>query len=89
MERVDPEEKKITMKDGHVISYDKLCVAPGATPFKPRIPGIDQENVLVLRTHQDQEKIKKILTEGKVKNLVIMGTGFIGSEVAASLKTKY
>lgn len=64
-------------------------VAPGAYPFKPRIPGIELENVLVLRTHQDQEEIKRRLKTGTIKNLVIMGTGFIGSEVAASLKQLY
>jgi len=45
--------------------------------------------VLVLRTHNDQEEVKRRLESGKIKNLVIMGTGFIGSEVAASLKTKF
>ena len=44
--------------------------------------------MLVLRTHNDQEEIKQRLESGKIKNLVIMGTGFIGSEVAASLKSK-
>lgn len=77
------------MGSGETLNYDKLCIAPGATPFKPRIPGINQENVVALRTYKDQERIKNILNEGKIKNLVIMGTGFIGSEVAAALKTKY
>jgi NADPH-dependent 2,4-dienoyl-CoA reductase/sulfur reductase-like enzyme len=58
-------------------------------PFKPRIPGIDHANVLVLRTHQDQELIKRHLDSGAIKHLVILGSGFIGSEVAASLKQKY
>ncbi|CDW77535.1 nad-dependent dehydrogenase [Stylonychia lemnae] len=87
--KLDIGEKTIYLSNQEAIKYDKICIATGANPFKPPIPGINLENVLVLRTNKDQEEIKKRLASGQIKNLVIMGTGFIGSEAAASLKTKY
>eukprot|EP00347_Sterkiella_histriomuscorum_P005841 403355065 len=89
VESLDVQNKQLILSSGETLHYDKLCISPGASPFKPRIPGIDQENVLPIRTYKDVEKIKGLLSKGDIKNLVIMGTGFIGSEVAASLKTKY
>jgi len=62
-------------------------VATGAAPFKPRIKGIDYENVLVLRSGADQEDIKK--RSATAKKVVILGGGFIGSESASSLKLQY
>lgn len=50
--------------------------------------GFDYQNVFVLRSHQDQEDIKK-LSEGGAKKVVILGAGFIGSESASALKLKY
>lgn len=64
-----------------------MCIATGATPFKPRIKGIDYENVLVLRSNVDQEEIKK--RAANAKSVVILGGGFIGSESASALKMKY
>lgn len=84
---VDTTNKEITLSDGTTVSYDKLCVATGAAPFKPRIKGIDYENVLVLRSGADQEDIKK--RSATAKKVVILGGGFIGSESASSLKLQY
>lgn len=64
-----------------------MCIATGTAPFKPRIPGIDHENVLVLRSARDQEEIKK--RAETAKKVVIVGGGFIGSESASGLKLKY
>jgi NAD(P)H-nitrite reductase large subunit len=74
----------VTLSDGTTVSYDKLCIATGASPFKPRIKGIDFENVQVLRSGADQEEIKK--RSATAKNVVILGGGFIGSETASALK---
>ena len=48
---------------------------------------MDFENVFVLRSHNDQEEIKK--RAETAKNVVILGGGFIGSESASALKMKY
>lgn len=53
----------------------------------PKIKGVDLGNVFILRTSQDQEKIKDII--GTVKNVAVVGASFIGSESASSIKLKY
>eukprot|EP00347_Sterkiella_histriomuscorum_P005226 403357410 len=87
VEGVNTIEKTLTLHDGTTLSYDKLCIATGTAPFRPRIPGIDQENVLVLRSAKDQEEIKR--RAETAKKVVIIGGGFIGSESASGLKLKY
>lgn len=67
--------------------YDKLLIATGTTPFKPKIAGIDFDNVFALRTNLDQSAIKE-KAKG-AKKIAIIGGGFIGSEVASSLKMEF
>jgi len=64
-----------------------LCIATGASPFKPPVKGVDLDNVHVLRDAKDQTTIRE--KASKAKNVVILGGGFIGSECASSLKMKY
>jgi NAD(P)H-nitrite reductase large subunit len=52
-EGVDTTSKSVKLSDGSTINYDKLCIATGCTPFKPKIAGMDFKNVFVLRTHKD------------------------------------
>ncbi|HEX5790739.1 MAG TPA: FAD-dependent oxidoreductase, partial [Luteolibacter sp.] len=66
-----------------VIGYDKLILAPGASPLRPPLPGIDDPRVLTLRNLQDMDRIKAAAAEaGKV---AIIGAGFIGLEMAEQL----
>jgi NTE family protein len=64
--------------------YDKLLIATGATPRRLRVPGADLEGVLSLRTLQDSERIRA--AAGAAERAVVVGGGFIGMEVAASLR---
>jgi len=76
------------LTNGKHIQYDKLCVATGAEPFKPPIPGLaEAKNVHYVRTHKDQLAIKEAAE--KAKNIVVLGSSFIGSEAASSLVTKH
>jgi NADPH-dependent 2,4-dienoyl-CoA reductase/sulfur reductase-like enzyme/rhodanese-related sulfurtransferase len=65
------------------ISYDKLILAPGASPLRPPLPGIDSPRVLTLRNLQDMDRIKAA-AEG-VNHIAIIGAGFIGLEMAEQL----
>lgn len=80
---VNPNEKKVICADGTKIHYDKLCVATGSTVNKPDVKGIKAKNIYFLRTADDMNKIKEKLTPGK--KVVVIGSGFIANEVAASL----
>ncbi len=59
-------------------------MATGGAPFRPPIKGIEHKNVMYLRSGADQAAIKAAATTSK--NVVIIGTGFIGSEAASAIK---
>lgn len=66
------------------ISYDKLILAPGASPLRPPLPGIESPRVLTLRNLQDMDRIKAAATA--VEHVAIIGAGFIGLEMAEQLR---
>ena len=89
--QVDPKEKILlvknfetgeTMKD----SYDKLILATGARSVVPPISGVKNKHVFSLRNIKDMYHIKKYIDENSPKDAVIIGTGFIGLEMAENLK---
>lgn len=80
---LDPAKKTITTDDGTRYSYNKLLLAAGAQPRKLSIPGADLKKVCYFRTIDDYKTTRSILGEGK--SVVLIGGGFIGSEIAASL----
>lgn len=65
--------------------YDKLVIATGAITPVPNIKGINLKNIFKLRTPQDAIEIREIVSQGKIKNAVIIGAGFIGLETAEAL----
>ncbi len=66
-----------------VIAYDKLILAPGASPLRPPLPGIDSPLVHTLRNMQDMDRIKA--AAATVDRVAIIGAGFIGLEMAEQL----
>lgn len=64
-------------------SYDKLILAPGAAPIRLPIPGFDLPGVYQLRTLEDMDRIKQSLDSAK--KAIVVGSGFIGLEVAENL----
>ncbi len=78
---VDREKKVVTMETGEAIGYDKLVFATGSLPMIPPIPGVDKKNVYPIRKEFDY--LGAVLEKMKtVKDLVIIGGGFIGVEFA-------
>jgi len=78
---VDRGNKVVSMKDGETIGYDKLVFATGSVPMVPPIPGIDKKNVYPVKKEFDY--LSEVYREMKnVKDLVIIGGGFIGMEFA-------
>jgi 3-phenylpropionate/trans-cinnamate dioxygenase ferredoxin reductase subunit len=82
--RLDPGEHRVELDDGSSIEYERLLIATGAIPRRPRIEGVDQAGVHVLRTIADSDALREVLTEGA--RLAIIGAGWIGCEVAASAR---
>ncbi|MCK9273680.1 MAG: FAD-dependent oxidoreductase [Syntrophales bacterium] len=78
---VDREKKTVVMKGGEIIGYEKLVFATGSVPLVPPIPGIDKENVYPVK--KEFEYLSEVHSHmNMVKDLVIIGGGFIGMEFA-------
>lgn len=89
---IDGEKKEVkVLHEGieSVITYDNLILSPGAKPFIPPLKGIDQaKNVFTLRNVPDTDAILQYVEEHKPKTAAVIGAGFIGIEMAESLKNK-
>jgi 3-phenylpropionate/trans-cinnamate dioxygenase ferredoxin reductase subunit len=82
--RVDPSERVIELEEGGRIQYDKVLVATGSRNRRLPVPGAHLEGVLDLRTVADADRIRAEVAPGR--RAVLAGMGFIGAEVAASLR---
>lgn len=85
--QVDFNSKTVTVKkdnDSIQHSYDKLIIATGAYPFLPPIPGIDNENIFILRNLRHGLNIKNFVLEKKPSSVILIGGGFISLELAES-----
>jgi len=81
---VDPLQRKITTVDGAQYLYGKLLLATGGTPRRLNIPGANLQEVCYYRYLDDYNFCRSRLREGS--SVVVIGGGFIGSELAASLR---
>ena len=87
---IDRPRKMITVvnhRDGatYEMPYDKLILAPGASPIIPPIGGVDAANVFTLRNVEDVDRVKSYLDVTKPKRAVVVGAGFIGLEMVEQL----
>jgi 3-phenylpropionate/trans-cinnamate dioxygenase ferredoxin reductase component len=82
--RVDPRQQVVELEDGDRVRYDKVLVATGVRNRRFRLPGMELEGIYDLRTVADADLIRAESVQGR--RAVLVGMGFIGSEVAASLR---
>ncbi len=83
-------EKTLSTKSGKSYSYTKLILATGGTPRRLPLPGFkDLSNICVLRTIPDVQAILSAIGEDKGKNIVIIGSSFIGMEVGNALSSNH
>ncbi|XP_012680667.2 apoptosis inducing factor mitochondria associated 4 [Clupea harengus] len=82
---VDTEAKTVTMDDNTAQHYDQLLIATGCRARPMACPGADLENVRLLESFQDAQDIHNLCAG---KKAVVVGTSFIGMEVAAYLSDK-
>ena len=82
--RIDPESHAVELEGGERLAYDAVLVATGGRNRRLPIPGLDLEGVYALRTRADADRIRGEIAPGRTA--VVVGMGFIGSEVAASLR---
>ena len=78
---IDRGKKSVTTAGGDVVNYDKLVLATGSLPLEIPIPGLDKENVFIVK--KDVAYLQRMLdVMESVKDVVIIGGGFIGVEFA-------
>ena len=82
---INREEKSVSLKSGEKMHYDRLIIATGSEPSTIPIPGIEKKNVL--RVHKDIPCLDNMLDIiNEIRDLVIIGGGFIGVEFADECK---
>jgi nitrite reductase (NADH) large subunit len=81
---IDPIEKVVRSARYREVSYDKLVIATGSTPFVPQVAGRDRRDCFVYRTIEDLEVIAATAARSKVG--AVIGGGLLGLEAAKALK---
>jgi 3-phenylpropionate/trans-cinnamate dioxygenase ferredoxin reductase subunit len=84
--RIDPSARFVELEDRRRVPFDVLLIATGGRNRRISIPGSELEGIYGLRSVEDADRIKAEMTPGR--RVVVVGMGFIGSEVAASLRQK-
>lgn len=79
---IEPAAKMVTLSNGPRIAYYRLLLATGARPRKLSVPIAEGAKVATLRTYEDAMRIRQGISQGC--DVVVIGGGFIGLEVAAS-----
>ena len=82
-ESVAPADGTLTLSGGERVSYDRLLIATGATPFRPPVPGLDSPGVHNCWTLADCRQIASRLTADS--HVVLIGAGFIGCIILEAL----
>jgi 3-phenylpropionate/trans-cinnamate dioxygenase ferredoxin reductase subunit len=84
--RIDPASRSVELEGQRRVPFDALLIATGGRNRRVSMPGGDLDGIYGLRTVQDADRIRQEIVAGR--RVVVVGMGFIGSEVAASLRQK-
>ncbi|OZU88614.1 pyridine nucleotide-disulfide oxidoreductase [Virgibacillus indicus] len=89
--KINRDKQTITVKDliadrTYEEHYDKLVLSPGATPIRPNLEGTNNSNVFTVRNVVDIENMNLFVNQTGVKDIAVIGGGFIGVEVAENLR---
>jgi 3-phenylpropionate/trans-cinnamate dioxygenase ferredoxin reductase component len=76
--------RRLELASGEQISYDRLLLATGAAPRRLHLPGVELDGVQYLRTRRDADTLAA--AAARAEHVVVVGTGWIGSEAAASIR---
>jgi 3-phenylpropionate/trans-cinnamate dioxygenase ferredoxin reductase subunit len=82
---LDADRAVVETEDGE-IHYDTCVLATGSEPVRLPVPGADDPEILVMRTLENSDRLRKRVGEGD--RVVVVGSGFIGCEAAASLSLR-
>lgn len=80
----DTGRRRVRLEDDRVLEYDDLVIATGSVNRRPQIPGTDLAGVHQLRSLDDAERLRD--RARTAASALVVGQGFIGCEVAATLR---
>ena len=85
-----PNEAKVVVRDlessrEYEEPYDHLLIATGARAVRPALPGIDSQDVFGMTSLDDAQALRERLEREKPKHAVVVGSGYIGLEMAEAL----
>ena len=83
---IDLQSKRIQTANGRAYEFGALLIATGADPVRPETPRSGDAAILYLRTFADARAI--VAKAESAKSVVVVGAGFIGLEVAASMRIR-
>jgi 3-phenylpropionate/trans-cinnamate dioxygenase ferredoxin reductase component len=81
---IEPSSREVVLEGEERVAFDRLLLATGARPRMLPVPGADLPGVITLRTLADADAIHAAAIDAE--RIVVIGAGWIGSEVAASLR---
>jgi 3-phenylpropionate/trans-cinnamate dioxygenase ferredoxin reductase component len=81
---IEPSSREVVLEGEERVAFDRLLLATGARPRTLPVPGADLPGVITLRTLADADAIHAAAIDAE--RIVVIGAGWIGSEVAASLR---
>ncbi|MCL7453251.1 MAG: FAD-dependent oxidoreductase [Anaerolineae bacterium] len=90
---IDPQAGSVTVRDLETGQesqqhYDRLVIATGARPAEPDVPGRSLPGILGLRTLESGLAVQRYLAEHKPQRAIVLGGGYIGVEMAESLRRR-
>ncbi|QSF13525.1 FAD-dependent oxidoreductase [Mycoplasma sp. Mirounga ES2805-ORL] len=91
--KIDNKKKEILVKnlktnEEFVDKYDKLIFAGGTWPIEPKIPGIQYKNIVLSKLFQHAEILVEKANDKKIKDVVVVGAGYIGIELVEAFRMK-
>ncbi len=89
---IDFDKKVVYAKDfdGNEFeeTYDKLVLATGSLPIQPNIKGMELSNVQSVKLYQDGQKADTCMSSSSIKNVAVIGAGYIGVEIVEAAKRR-
>jgi 3-phenylpropionate/trans-cinnamate dioxygenase ferredoxin reductase component len=83
---IDAGSRELALEPDRRLGYDRLLLATGAEPRRLDVPGAELDEILYLRELADSERIGERIERGG--RLIVVGSGWIGAEIAASARVK-
>jgi 3-phenylpropionate/trans-cinnamate dioxygenase ferredoxin reductase component len=83
---LEADARRVSLSGGRQLSYRECVLATGAEPTRLPVPGADDPAVRVVRSLDHVRELQRRLSRGEA--VVVIGSGFIGCEIAASLRMR-